>query len=472
MKKAILILSLFFVLMTTGCVKVEYSVDIKKDKSMKLSLIEAVETSKMDKETKILSEEALEDLKKQGFEVENYKDDTYTGFKILKSFKNIDDISSENHVEFILSKDDNVFDKIFTVKKGLFKNTYTLTGKVNTSNLKNKTTDTKDMSNTKEVLVKKVENSNGTYMKNVAESLMYTYVDTVEKTITLKILENMNEDYDGEYTVSGNILAKNTTILVLTLKDTPKYDSKSRVVVKDGMVVKALLILSNYKVSYYYDDSTGKAIVCSTNEKDYLTESECRNPNSSKQNTDSKNNNQKPNVDTKDSKQELTPETKDDTLNDEIFDELIKNSKMNFVLNIPFKVMKTNAKKSNGGKTLTWNLSDSTLDSLNAKFYLYNYANIYIALLILGLVIVLIIILLLLKKRNDKELLKSFKIRKKEEEVLELQRQEEEKLKEAIKLKEEEAKKELPKKEEKKVNVSNKEMPFDLNDGFEPIDKE
>lgn len=111
-------------LLSTGCVKYNAKMDIKKDKSINYEIIYAIQASLSDS-GQVMDEEGVKELKDNGYTVENYNENGYTGFKISKKIKNIDDVCDTNEVTFSLS--DNVSKKdvkIFTVKKGLFKNTY------------------------------------------------------------------------------------------------------------------------------------------------------------------------------------------------------------------------------------------------------------------------------------------------------------------------------------------------------------
>lgn len=111
-------------LLSTGCVKYNAKMDIKRDKSINYEIIYAIQASLSDS-GQVMDEEGVKELKDNGYTVENYNEDGYTGFKISKKIKNIDDVSDTNEVIFSLSDDASKKDiKIFTVKKGLFKNTY------------------------------------------------------------------------------------------------------------------------------------------------------------------------------------------------------------------------------------------------------------------------------------------------------------------------------------------------------------
>ena len=82
----------------TGCVKFEVDVSINKDKSMSLSVIEALIYSEED--DNYLSSQEQEEFEERGFKVEDYYENGLKkGFIITKEFKNINDISSDKDVE-------------------------------------------------------------------------------------------------------------------------------------------------------------------------------------------------------------------------------------------------------------------------------------------------------------------------------------------------------------------------------------
>ena len=110
----------------TGCVKFNASMDIKKDKSMDFSVIYAFDKTVFGDQMS-LKEEDMDDVKKQGFTVTKYSEGNFEGFKISQKINNIDEVSTENDVEYDLSgmmeeSENNKY--IFKVVKGTDKNTY------------------------------------------------------------------------------------------------------------------------------------------------------------------------------------------------------------------------------------------------------------------------------------------------------------------------------------------------------------
>ena len=121
-----LLLLVLFALITTGCVKFNANMDIKKDKSMEFSVIYAFDKSLMG-EDNALKEEDMAEPKKCGFEVSKYSEGNYEGFKLVKKIANIDEVSSEDDVTYDLSgmMDEGVCNgKMFKVVKSEEKNTY------------------------------------------------------------------------------------------------------------------------------------------------------------------------------------------------------------------------------------------------------------------------------------------------------------------------------------------------------------
>ena len=122
-----LILVSLFAIITTGCVKFNANMNIKKDKSMDFSIIYAFDKTLLGEE-RSLKEEEFDEVKRQGFSVEKYQEGSYEGFKITKKINNIDEVSTTDDVNYNLSgmmeaSEENKY--IFKVVKGEEKNTYT-----------------------------------------------------------------------------------------------------------------------------------------------------------------------------------------------------------------------------------------------------------------------------------------------------------------------------------------------------------
>lgn len=143
-----LFMLLVVAILSTGCVKFNANMDIKKDKSMDFNIIYALDTSVFGEDAK-LEEKDFEEVKKAGFTVTKYKDGNMEGFELSKKIKNIDEVSTENDAKYDLSgmmggKEENKY--LFKVKKGLLKNTYTAKFKfdANESGLNQEMTDSED----------------------------------------------------------------------------------------------------------------------------------------------------------------------------------------------------------------------------------------------------------------------------------------------------------------------------------------
>ena len=127
-----------FAIITTGCVKYNATMSIKKDKSMDFTIIYAMDKALMSMggSSSELKEEEFDGLKKAGYSVEKYSDDKYEGFKLSKKFANIDEISTDKDVEFDLSgmEESDSIEPMFKVVKGEKKNTYYAKFKFDSSN--------------------------------------------------------------------------------------------------------------------------------------------------------------------------------------------------------------------------------------------------------------------------------------------------------------------------------------------------
>lgn len=137
MKKNIKLTALLILLVIslTGCVKFNSTMEIKKDKSMDYKIIYAFDKSLFG-DQEILTNDDKKELENKGFTVSNYVDGNMKGFKVSKNIKNIDDVSSTNDATYDLSGllDSNKSEsKVFKVKKGFLKNTYTASFKFDSS---------------------------------------------------------------------------------------------------------------------------------------------------------------------------------------------------------------------------------------------------------------------------------------------------------------------------------------------------
>ena len=138
MKKSIKVLGLLLVmLLFSGCMKSSIEMKINSDKSMDYSMIIGIdksaqsalqnlggEQSQQADVSSMFSEEDKKKAQEKGFTVTDYEDDIFKGYKITKSFKSIDDLSSENEMSSDINLASEGDKKIFVVKKGFLKDTY------------------------------------------------------------------------------------------------------------------------------------------------------------------------------------------------------------------------------------------------------------------------------------------------------------------------------------------------------------
>lgn len=122
-----------FLLCLCGCVKMNAGMTINKDKSMDFEMLMAVNKEYMSdsdfNQNMFLDEENIDKMKENGFTVHDYNQNDMVGYKITKKFENIDKMSSTDEVEFKFNNFTEGFNdntSLFKVKKGLFKNTYTV----------------------------------------------------------------------------------------------------------------------------------------------------------------------------------------------------------------------------------------------------------------------------------------------------------------------------------------------------------
>ena len=132
-KIKLLIISLLVVVFSTGCVKYEGNVEIRKDKSMNYVLTVAVDERNINNgESNIerfrLSEEELSEYKKAGITVEEFGENYLKGYKFVVHYDSINNIStliggSEGcNIDPINKKVDDLY--CFKREKGYFEDTY------------------------------------------------------------------------------------------------------------------------------------------------------------------------------------------------------------------------------------------------------------------------------------------------------------------------------------------------------------
>ncbi len=126
MKKKFVLVLLMTMTCLTGCVEYKATMDIKSDKSMNFAVDYAIDKTVFGEE-EVMDSSDKKKLENDGFTVEKYEHDNMKGYHITKKIKNIDSYSSNEEVKYNLSgilNEETKNDKIFKVKKGIFKNTY------------------------------------------------------------------------------------------------------------------------------------------------------------------------------------------------------------------------------------------------------------------------------------------------------------------------------------------------------------
>ena len=120
MKRVLKVFSLLFIcLLLSGCLKYDATIKVNSDHSMDFSFISAI---KKEYASQMNSKEDYDKYKEEGYVVDAYVTDDYEGYKVSKHYVSIDEVSSEDVTTSTLTENDN---KLFNVKKGFFKNTYT-----------------------------------------------------------------------------------------------------------------------------------------------------------------------------------------------------------------------------------------------------------------------------------------------------------------------------------------------------------
>ncbi len=140
MKKIKYIVLVTMMIVISGCVRYDSTMDFKINKSMNLSMIMAFDKTMI---SMMGSEDPFEELdkseaEKYGFKVSSFEESNMKGIKLEKKIKNIDQVSIGEENIFDLSnltqKDENF---IFQIKKGFFKNTYIAKIKFETNGMMN-----------------------------------------------------------------------------------------------------------------------------------------------------------------------------------------------------------------------------------------------------------------------------------------------------------------------------------------------
>ncbi len=132
-KKVKLLLIAVMFMLTSGCVKMNATMEIKKDKSMSFDMVTSIDKSYLSSfgltEEKDFDESEFgKDIKNKNCSSKVNNDTEKLEAVITCNIANIDDVSSEKDLEAVsfssIYEEDNA--KIFLIKKGFLKNTYTV----------------------------------------------------------------------------------------------------------------------------------------------------------------------------------------------------------------------------------------------------------------------------------------------------------------------------------------------------------
>lgn len=183
MKRIKSFLVILIILLLSGCVKFDLTMGLNADKSITITLIEAVQkdyyTDDGDK-----TKRSYEEL---GFKVTQYEDDIYKGYKLSKKYDSIDQISSSNcsqvEITQLLNMDlDNLV--LFKSDKNNDITTYTADFIYN-------------------LAVEKTENTETDYTE-YTETMSFKYTITLPSNSKI-ISENADEKTNNGYTLTWNI---------------------------------------------------------------------------------------------------------------------------------------------------------------------------------------------------------------------------------------------------------------------------
>lgn len=97
-KRLLVLIGMIFLL--TGCVKYDLNMGVGEDKSISITIIDAIQKEYAGS---LDNTDSLEEYKNLGYEVETYNDNSYTGLKLTKKFTSIDEISGSDVQTFELT---------------------------------------------------------------------------------------------------------------------------------------------------------------------------------------------------------------------------------------------------------------------------------------------------------------------------------------------------------------------------------
>ena len=130
MKRSVKILKMLLVVvmafMLTGCVKLNATMEITKNGKINYNVLYAIDKSLLNGQ-KVFTDEDKKKVEEQGYKVEDYSDGNMEGVNIYIKDLDINTVSTDKDTLYDLSGITNGKDnkKMFSVKKGFLKNTYT-----------------------------------------------------------------------------------------------------------------------------------------------------------------------------------------------------------------------------------------------------------------------------------------------------------------------------------------------------------
>ncbi len=351
MKKGIKLLCvLSAILMMTGCAKINTTMTINDDKSMKLSIVEAVNEALYDNsDEEIFSEEDLSKAEKQGFKYEEYAEDDMLGYTFTKSIGNIDSISKDGEVigdlGVITGKDRDKY--LFSVKKGIFKNTYTA-----------------------KLISSDVDYANEQADKNETEALDETEeIDNGENVATNTT--NGAQAQNGNANATDGIQAQNAN----TANTTDGAQAQNANAATGTQTPNANAAGGDQTQNTTTNTQT--TTTPTVNTEGVTTQAGTSSEINPIVNSDS------------------ALEDEESLLDGDLTD-LLKDFNMTFTVNLPYAAISNNATSvENNGKTLVWDLLKFEEDNMQFQFELFNMTNIYIAGGVGALLLLIFIILII-----------------------------------------------------------------------------
>ena len=183
MKRIKNFLMILIVLLLSGCVKYDLTMGVNTDKSITITLISAVQKDYYTDD----NGETKNTYEQKGFNVTQYEDDTYKGYKLSRRYDSIDNISrddcSQVEITGLLSMD---LDNLVLFRKDRNNNTTTYTADF-----------------TYNLTAQEIEKTETNY-DEYTETMSFKYTITLPNNSKI-ISENADEKTNNGYTLSWNI---------------------------------------------------------------------------------------------------------------------------------------------------------------------------------------------------------------------------------------------------------------------------